>query len=139
MFHLENLAQFRPKKIVVYLGKAVQRRIKKKMWRIEHRWYKLFGRVLPPAPAQVEDNNSRAASVYVPKVYPGRIIFFLDSETPVRGPHNPVLAWGDLAAGGLEIHRVPGKWMTIFREPHVQVLAEQLKACLKQARAKTAL
>jgi len=132
MFHLENLAQFRPKELVVYLGKAVQRRIKKRIWRIEHRWYQLFGRVLPPAPGQVEDNNSRAASVYIPKVYPGRIIFFLDSETPVRGPHNPVLAWGDLAAGGLEVHRVPGNWMTIFSEPHVQVLAEQLKACLEQ-------
>jgi hypothetical protein len=84
------------------------------MWRIEHRWNQRFGRVLPPAPGQVEDNNSRAASVYIPKVYPGRIIFFLDSETPVRGPHNPVLAWGDLAAGGLEVHRVPGKWIDIF-------------------------
>jgi thioesterase domain-containing protein/acyl carrier protein len=139
LFHLENLAQFRPKEIVVYVGKAMQRRVKKQLWSIEHRWNQLFGRVLPPAPGQVEDNNSRAASVYIPKVYPGRIIFFLDSETPMRGPHNPVLAWGDLAAGGLEVHRVPGKWMTIFREPHVQVLAEQLKACLEQAQAKAVL
>ena len=50
----------------------------------------------------------------------------------MKGPHNPALAWGALAAGGLEVHRVPGHWSAIFREPHVQVLAEQLGACARR-------
>jgi aspartate racemase len=112
---------------------AVKPRVKKRMLRLEHSLYQLFGRFLSPVLRKVEDNNILAARAYIPQVYHGRIIFFLDSETPVRGPHNPALAWGELAAGGLEVHRVPGQWVTIFREPHVQVLAEQLRACLKQA------
>jgi thioesterase domain-containing protein/acyl carrier protein len=135
MFTLGNIAQLRPKDMIVYLGEAVKRRIKKRMLRLENRLYSLFGRVLPQALQKVENNRFLAVRAYIPQVYPGRMIFFLDSETPVKGPHNPVLTWGQLAAGGLEVHRVPGQWSTIFQEPHVQVLAEQLRACLEQAQA----
>ena len=136
MFSLANIARLRPQEMMVYLAReAVKPRIKKGMLRLEHRLYQLCGRFLSPALRQVEDNNILAAKAYIPQVYPGRMIFFLDSETPVKGPHNPALTWGALAAGGLEVHRVPGQWSTIFREPHVQVLAEQLRACLEQAQA----
>ena len=106
------------------------------MLRLENRLYPLFGRVLPPALQKVENNRFLAARAYVPQVYPGRMIFFLDSETPVKGPHNPALTWGELAAGGLEVYRVPGQWSAIFQEPHVQVLAEKLRACLEQAQGR---
>ena len=135
MFTLANLAQLRPKELIVYLEERVKQRIKKRMLRIEHRSYQMFGRVLPPALQKVENNRFLAARAYVPQVYHGRMIFFLDSETPVKGPHNPALTWGALAAGGLEVHRVPGQWSAIFQEPHVQVLAEQLRACLEQTQA----
>ena len=135
MFTLANITQLRPKELMVHLGEAVKRRIKKRMLRLENRLYPLFGRVLPPALHKVENNRFLATRAYVPQVYPGRMIFFLDSETPVKGPHNPALAWGQLAAGGLEVYRVPGHWSAIFREPHVQVLAEKLRACLEQAQA----
>jgi len=134
--YLTNLlAQCGPKEMMIYLGKGVKQKIKKRMLRIENRLYQLFGRLLPPARRKVEDNNLLAARAYIPKVYPGRVIFFLDSETPMRGPHNPVLAWDELAAGGLEVHRVSGKFGTIFKEPHIQVLAGQLRTCLEEAQA----
>jgi aspartate racemase len=136
MHTLANLAQLRPKELLVYVVReAVRPRIAKGMLRIEYSLHQLFGRVLPLAFRKVADNNMLAVRAYIPHVYPGRMIFFLDSETPVKGSHNPMLTWGDLVAGGLEVHRVPGQWSTIFQEPHVQVLAEQLRACLDQAQA----
>ena len=41
--------------------------------------------------------------------------------------------WSALAAGGLELHRVPGTHFTMMREPHVAQLAEQLRSFLAKA------
>ncbi|MFB2895116.1 amino acid adenylation domain-containing protein [Aerosakkonemataceae cyanobacterium BLCC-F50] len=72
---------------------------------------------------------------YVPKSYPGRITLFLSSDTHLRlNPEcDPRLKWGQLAAGGLEVYEVPGNHSTLLSEPHIQVLAEKLRACLDKA------
>jgi aspartate racemase len=41
--------------------------------------------------------------------------------------------WQKIAAGGLEVHDIPGDHIGILKEPHVRVLAEKLKACLDKA------
>ena len=41
--------------------------------------------------------------------------------------------WGELAAGGVEVHVVPGIEEDIFREPNVSSLARSLQACLDRA------
>jgi acyl transferase domain-containing protein/thioesterase domain-containing protein/acyl carrier protein len=74
---------------------------------------------------------------YVPQqVYPGRAIIFkpVDKVT-LSSEFDPALGWGELIAGGLEICEVPGSHTDLFEEPHVQALAETLKACLAQAQA----
>jgi hypothetical protein len=38
-----------------------------------------------------------------------------------------------MALGGVEIHQVPGDHLSMFQEPHVQVLAEKLRACIDKA------
>ena len=38
--------------------------------------------------------------------------------------------WQDLVGGGLEKIRVPGNHLDSVKEPHVRVLAQELKACL---------
>jgi thioesterase domain-containing protein len=38
-----------------------------------------------------------------------------------------------MALGGVDIHEVPGDHLGIFEEPHVQVLAEKLRACIDKA------
>jgi aspartate racemase len=48
---------------------------------------------------------------------------------------DPQFGWSKLAAGGLEVHHVPGDHIGILKEPHVQVLAEKLRDCLEQAQA----
>ena len=41
--------------------------------------------------------------------------------------------WNQFADGEVEIHTVPGNHISIMRNPHVQVLAQHLRASLHQA------
>jgi thioesterase domain-containing protein len=79
------------------------------------------------------ENNHRAERRYIPQIYPGRLILFR-----ARGlDHDPLLGWGGLAAGGVELHEIPGDHRgqrDLMREPHVRLLAEPLKDCLRRAR-----
>jgi len=43
------------------------------------------------------------------------------------------LGWSQWAAGGVEVHVVPGNHANMVYKPHVEVLAEKLKACVEQA------
>ena len=65
-------------------------------------------------------------------VYPGRITCFLYEKSPIT-PQNRVGDWYDVAGGGLDVRIVPGTFEGMWREPHVQILAEELKACLHEA------
>ena len=40
--------------------------------------------------------------------------------------------WGQFSEEPVEVHVVPGDHITMMTDPHVQVLAERLKACLNQ-------
>jgi aspartate racemase len=71
----------------------------------------------------------QAARTYTPQVYTGNMILFR-TQTP---SYDSRLDWPRLAAGGLEIHQIPGKHLEILKEPYVQVLAEHLKKCLNEA------
>lgn len=69
---------------------------------------------------------------YVPQVYPGRITYFM-SELRRKEPHSK---WYELAAGGLDVYKMPGHHTSMLREPYVRVVAEQLRTCLDEAQAK---
>ncbi len=74
---------------------------------------------------------SRARRRYVPQVYPGRIVCFVDSERARLSPY----PWPELTAGGVEWLSVPGHQKSMFQEPHVQGLAEKLRSCAGSAHA----
>ena len=71
---------------------------------------------------------------YVPSQtrYPGKITFFWADDDP-RNFEDNRLAWTRIAAGGCEIHVVPGTHTTMREEPHVQKLVEKLRPCLERA------
>ncbi|HEY9709604.1 MAG TPA: thioesterase domain-containing protein, partial [Oculatellaceae cyanobacterium] len=99
-----------------------------------------------PLPNNLQDftfrkENNQASRNYVPQVYPGRVTLFRsrDHIIDVSSYRDPQLGWGELAAGGLEFHEVPGTHLGMLQEPHVQVLAEKLKDCLDKAQAETHL
>jgi amino acid adenylation domain-containing protein len=82
--------------------------------------------------SKLHDANVQAMRYYVPKPYAGRIVQFLAGGSPVISPDDPRLAWGKLAAGGLEVHVVPGDHSAMVRGPHAKILAERLSACMEQ-------
>jgi thioesterase domain-containing protein/acyl carrier protein len=74
----------------------------------------------------------RATRNYVLHRYPGRIILYRASEEPAGESLNPTFGWDEWAAGGIEVHAVPGNHANMVYRPHVEVLAGKLTACLSQ-------
>ncbi|MCL1463267.1 type I polyketide synthase [Argonema galeatum] len=74
--------------------------------------------------------HAQAMRNYIPRIYPGRIIFFRAIEQNEVNPKNPELPWIEVAVGGIEVKEVPGNHITMNYPPHVQVMAEQLKGYL---------
>jgi amino acid adenylation domain-containing protein len=85
---------------------------------------------------------------YQPGEFQGRITLFA-AEEPVKPvmlsqdpkyiewtqniAGDPLKGWGTLAIGGVDRHVVPGDHFSMIREPHVQVLAAQLRNCIQDA------
>jgi thioesterase domain-containing protein/acyl carrier protein len=84
---------------------------------------------------QVRRTCQEAATAYTLQVYPGRIILFRSSERPLTHFHDHHAGWKAVAADGLAIHEIAGEHDDVLLEPQVQLVAEQLKACLDGARA----
>jgi syringomycin synthetase protein SyrE len=83
------------------------------------------------------------AASYTVKKYCGRITLFSLAERggmsdslfdPALVHVDPLLGWGGLAEGGVELHQVPGEHVSMLQEPHVRVVGETLRRCLEQAR-----
>ncbi len=81
---------------------------------------------------------------YVPQqVYPIRITLLRASETSVVEESNSEViseilqdstwGWSKFSTEPVDIHFVPGNHVTMMTQPHVQVLAERLKACIEEA------
>lgn len=57
----------------------------------------------------------------------------------IKQPRNRIsskdLGWGRLARGGVDVRIVSGTHETLLREPHVRVLADELKEFMSHPRA----
>ncbi|OKH59454.1 hypothetical protein NIES2130_09045 [Scytonema sp. HK-05] len=110
--------------------------------------------ILPPDDEIMQLNNMvqllKANSLvnYVPQqVYPIRITLLRASETStVEESNNEVLSeilqdstwgWSKFSTEPVDIHFVPGNHVTMMTQPHVQVLAERLKACIQEVQKTT--
>ena len=97
--------------------------------------WKIFQRFLPGDIHRWRrfiDDFSRARKNYEPKAYHGRITCLLGEEYS-QDHEEAISDWYDLTVGALDIRFVPGTIISMWRDPHVQILAEQLKACLEEA------
>ena len=89
--------------------------------------------------------NLQAMANYVPQeVYPTRIAFFRANEVHPWDAatwlsdevlRDSTFGWSQLSMEAVEIHSVPGDHVTMMVEPHVQILAERLRASLEKAQA----
>jgi len=80
---------------------------------------------------------------YDPAIYPGQITFFRaadldevmteDLDRLKMDYHSPVFAWDKLSSEPIQLYVVPGNHSEIMFEPHVQVLAERVSACISRS------
>lgn len=74
--------------------------------------------------------NIKAARAYRPGPYPGKITLFI---TGSEEDGSRTAGWSDLALGGIEIYHQPGRHHDFIYDPHVRVLAENLRQCMRKA------
>ena len=81
----------------------------------------------------VRQSNLAAVHRYQPRVYPGPVVLFLAEGRKIDAEEDPRLRWSRVAAGGLEVHSVPGdnSGLTLMR-PNVEVLAPLLRGYLER-------
>ncbi|MBE8998845.1 amino acid adenylation domain-containing protein [Nostoc sp. LEGE 12447] len=107
--------------------------------------------ILPPDDEITQLNNmvqllkANAVVNYVPQeIYPTKITLLRAKENVVKvdESNSEVLSeilqdlhwgWSKFSAEPVNVHFVPGNHVTMMNLPNVQVLAEQLKACIEQA------
>jgi thioesterase domain-containing protein len=78
--------------------------------------------------------HERALAAYRPPVYAGPVTLF---RCRSKSGNEYTHGWGNLAAGGVQIHAVPGSHQTMITEPRVRVLARKLQASIDTALAKS--
>jgi thioesterase domain-containing protein len=76
--------------------------------------------------------NFRILWDYRPQIYPGTITLLRARSRPLFSPCQADRGWSRIAAGGLTTRVIPGTHDTILREPHVKVLAQELKDALSR-------
>lgn len=115
--------------------------------KIDYLWRKLYTRTLrriyslavafgyrsvPSFMKSTDDITWVAAMNYQPRPWPGQVTLFRTAVQP--DPRLPMdLGWTPLAQGGIEMYELPGDHDLVFREPDIQVLAAQLRACLEKS------
>lgn len=88
-------------------------------------------RQVPSFMKSTEDISWVSAMNYHPRPWPGRVTLFRASEQPDPNlPHD--LGWTPLAEQGVEVYELPGDHDLVFREPNIQVLAQQLRSRLEK-------
>jgi len=88
---------------------------------------------LPPTLENITKANKKALRDYVPRAYGGRVTVIRALHRLSQRSRDPLLGWGTLSIGDLELHQVAGTHLTLLFEPHVRGLAEKLTQCLNRA------
>ncbi len=74
--------------------------------------------------------NFAAMLSYQPQTYAGPVVFLNAAGSPNRD--QPDRGWAAWVAGPWQSMELPGDHFSLVRQPHVQALARQLRACLQQ-------
>ncbi|WP_017654192.1 non-ribosomal peptide synthetase [Fortiea contorta] len=90
---------------------------------------------------EVFEANLQASIKYSPQeIYPNRLTLLRASEVNAEDAalltelrQDPAWGWGEFAAENIDIHLVPGDHITMMAQPHISVVAQQLKNCIEQA------
>jgi thioesterase domain-containing protein len=84
----------------------------------------------------VKQANLLAHNQYIPQPYPGPLAMFR-AKTRDTGVPDSLLGWRDVAEN-IEPYEVSGDHVSMIAEPHLRILAEQLKKCLDRSHQREA-
>ena len=133
--HCRNLASLNLRGKADYILSKAQfkmRKLKNIWWQLTEKNTQNSNQPLAEVLRKIEEINYLAVKKYAPQIYAGKVTFFC-AEEEVSVAEN-ITGWQTLAAGGVEIIRLPGDHQTIIKEPHVQELARQLALALANAK-----
>jgi thioesterase domain-containing protein len=82
--------------------------------------------------------NHHAIWRYVPRPYAGKITYF-SAQNQRPDTRAGLGVWNSLARGGIEYHVIPGDHYAIVKAPNSELLAKELRRCISQAQAATAV
>ncbi|MEM7533678.1 MAG: thioesterase domain-containing protein, partial [Chloroflexota bacterium] len=85
----------------------------------------LFQQSMLTRVSRVYRANNQATRTYVPTDYDGDISVFRASQQ--FHAYDETMSWGANHARPVDVAHIPGNHMTIFREPHIQYLVEELQ------------
>jgi aspartate racemase len=115
--------------------KAAKRYFRNRREAVLRTFYRQVERPLPGHLVETQNAIEEAQKNYHPQVYSGRVTLFRAKKQPDGIYPDATMGWGDLVAGGLEIHEAPGYHAAIIAEPRVQFTARILKECLSRAQS----
>ena len=78
----------------------------------------------------VREAHDRAMRRYSPKAYDGDVILFTAEDQGDGVIYPPHLGWEGYVRGELKVITIPGEHLTIFQEPHVATLSQELREVL---------
>jgi hypothetical protein len=118
-----------------YLGLGIGGRLsalQQGIWRMFYRIRRRAGRPIDSGPETIGRVLAFAVTQYQPQPYPDPVLLFQRTARPVGRYRDPEYGWGELVEK-LEIHNVPGTHMDMFLQPGVEIAAEKLDGCLREA------
>ena len=114
-----------------------------KRWRELHdeilsRLYLLIRRPLPPALRihVVRKTNQRIADMYQPLPYSGPVTVLRASEQTPGAKPDRTLGWRHYVTGTIDDFVIPGDHETVYQEPNVRLLTQQIQLCIDSWLAK---
>ncbi|MBD2344914.1 non-ribosomal peptide synthetase [Anabaena subtropica] len=85
--------------------------------------------------------NVQAMRDYIPQIYPYSITLLRakeeiihDFDNPEWNTDDPFLGWGKFSSQPIQVMEIPGDHFSIFVEPHIQELANNLRICIDNAK-----
>lgn len=137
--HLRVLRQLAPHAKLPYAlarVKGVKKRVAWWLWKTSCRSSRGGEHRMPKRLEELQRIHRQAVEAYVPQRCPGRVTLLRARERLAGAEEDPEMGWGRVAAGGVEVHEVPGNHLSMLEQPHLQVLAAKLQECLQRAQAR---
>ena len=74
--------------------------------------------------------QNKVVANYEPEPYDGSLVLFRSERHQTGRFRDPMMGWGKLVRGGINVHEIPGGHHDMFYEPEVELLAQVLNRYL---------